>query len=200
MRKMLFILYSVFSCVYASQIITVKFNSTEIPVKLMVKGKVVESLKWQDKTGTHFIIITEDSSNEYCSKGYKSALYARQYTRSDSFSVNWSIQDFGTNDCEKAHYLDSSLLIIDIDNDSIAETRFIYELAHDCCDPVVVKYMLHYKENKVAIRGKVPMSEESKKDYQKNMDPLFEKYPKSIKSFASKDWDTFVKKHYEYQE
>lgn len=198
MKNIILILLTTFLTPHALDLFNItEFDSSEIPSTIRPKGKIVKTAKWHDKSGIHYIIISEYNNKEICTKGFKSEFYARQFTKKDSFVVDWKIQDFSTNQCEKIYYLDTSFAVFDIDNDGIAETRFFYEFGHDCCDPLAVKYMLHYNNNKLAIRGKIPMTEESKNDYIKKIDKAYDKYPEVIKEFAIKDWDNFINNVYD---
>lgn len=173
-------------------------SKKDIPNGVAINGKIVDCIKWKDKIGVHCIVISESTQKEICEPGFKSQLFAFQYSVKDStFIIDWKIQDFGSNECEKVYYLKQTLRIVDIENDGVGESRFFYEFGHDCCDPLIVKYMLHVKDNKLAIRGKIPMQEDDKKLYEKNIDKAFQNYSKIYGDFASKDWDDFIKNHYD---
>jgi hypothetical protein len=93
-------------------------------------------------------------------------------------------------------YLRGTRSVIDVDSDGLLETVFMYKKATDCCDPWVVKLMLHKKYEKLAIRGEVPIIEEDLESYQKNFDPAYEKYDDKIHDFASAQWDRGIRMHW----
>ena len=177
-----------------SNIVIDSLSKNDIPKGVVINGKIIDGIKWKDKIGVHCIIISELTQKEICEPGFKSQLFVLQYSLKDTtFNIDWKIQDFGSNECEKVFYLKQSLHVVDIEKNVICESRFFYEFGHDCCDPVIVKYMLHIKDDKLAIRGKVPMQEDNKKLYEKNIDKAFQNYSNIYESFASKDWDDFIK-------
>jgi len=187
-----------FFCIYAEGIKVDTLRSDSLLKTFNIKGKIVAGLSWHDKIGKHYVIISEYSQKELCETGFKSELYGIQYTQNDTGVVNdWKIKDFGSNECEQVNYIKNSLKIVDVENSGIGSSRFLYEFSHDCCDPVKVKYLLHVVNVKCAIRGQVPMESGSISQYQKNMDKLFESAPVNIKTFASEDWDDFVKSHFD---
>ena len=181
-----------------TKIIVDTLSKKDIPNAVAINGKIVDGIKWKDKIGVHCIAISEVTQKEICEPGFKSQLFALQYSFKDTtITIDWKIQDFGSNECEHVYYLKQSLRIVDIENNGIGEPRFFYEFGHDCCDPLIVKYILHVKDNKLAIRGKIPMHEDDNKLYEKNIDKAFQNYSKIYSDFASKDWDDFVKNHYD---
>lgn len=198
--KMFFLLAIFYHIGYCDspQIVIDTLSKKDIPKAVAINGNIVDGIKWKDKKGVHYIIISEVTQKELCDSAFKSQLFALQYSLNDSaITIDWKIQDFGSNQCEQIFYLKKTLRIIDIENDGIGESRFFYEFGHDCCDPIVVKYMLHVKDKKLAIRGKIPMQEDDQKLYEKNLDKAFQNYDKIYADFALKDWDDFVQNHYE---
>jgi hypothetical protein len=165
--------------------------------RLQIMAEIVDASNWIDKAGNHTMVVCQKFEKELCSPGYKSAIYGYQFTNDkNSARMDWKIQDFSTNACESVQYLKNSLIVKDIDGDSIMETRFCYEFSHDCCDPIKVKYLLHAKKQKYAIRGQVPMESGNSSQTKKDFDTLFASAPPAIKAFASADWDQFIKKRY----
>ncbi len=171
-----------------------------LPPGVPYSGNILEGRKWEEKTGTNVLLITEVESGSFCEKGYKSELRAYKFLQSKSQTTKqWEIKDYGENECSKVNYLPASLTIKDIDGDSVLETIFMYEIGHDCCDPLTVKLMLHVNNTKLPIRGKVPMTEDSG-GYTKQIDKAFDSFPSAVKKFASDHWDSVVKKHYGSEE
>jgi hypothetical protein len=177
---------------------SLEFSKSNLPTHLNYSGNIVKGLKWKDAEGIHYVLITEGENGKICEKGYKSELHAYRYSlKADSANMDWEIKDFGENECSSIHYLESSLILSDVDTNGVAETSFFYELSHDCCDPLVVKYMLHVSGAKLPIRGKIPMIEEDFPKYTKLIDTIYNNYPPVFYKYASTRWDEFIKKHYD---
>jgi len=155
-------------------------------------GKIKESYSWKDKLGVHLIAVIENQNGNFCEPNYSSQIFVYQYLKADSnYKIEWKIKDFVENKCSTVRYLDSSIKIIDIDKDGIAESSFLYGFFHDCCDPIKMKYILHSQGAKLAIRGQVTMTGElSENNY--SLDKAFDKFPKEFKIYASNDWNTYL--------
>jgi len=102
----------------------IKISKEEIPHKLF-KGDIVDGLKWNDKEGSHIIIVVQYKKGKSFEKGWISELYAHKFTVvADSFKQDWKIQEFTPANQAEVRYIDSTLVLFDVNNDSIAESRF----------------------------------------------------------------------------
>lgn len=158
-------------------------------------ANTVKSIVWKDHNGFHFLGIDQIETGKITQAGFTSKLTAYSFLiGSDSIiKESWRIRDFAPNVATRISYLTNTLSISDIDSDGIAETCFLYCISGDCCDPWTVKLILHKNNEKLAIRGEVPLTEEDLDSYQKNFDPAFEKHQIRIRNYASEKWDEGVR-------
>lgn len=169
------------------------FDKSKIPLSIQYKGAIVDGAFYKDNRGEHILIISEYTKGEYFTKNYTSEIFAADYLiLNNAFQQLWKIWDnsnsiFGTIGYEKG-----TLKIFDIDNDGKAESRFFYTTVFEGADPWKLKYMLHYNDIKLVIRGQIPVEEDSTQ-YRKEFDQRFDTCPIIFKELASKEWDKFIK-------
>lgn len=175
-----------------------KFDSLSAK-NLQHKGNLVEGRTYIDKAGKHTIIVCELKQGVYFEEGYRSELYAYSYLHSkDSLpKLEWQIKDFAGAIFGTIGYEKSSLNVFDLDKDGFAETSFFYTTVFEGADPWITKYMLHSKNQKYAIRGKIPVSVDDMERYEKNIDKTYNALPAFFKEYASKEWDRFMKDNFE---
>jgi len=168
-----------------------------LPKGVTIKGRIVESVSWEDKEGMHFLVISEYKQGAFMEPGWKSEIHAAMYLQSsDTLRRIWKIQDFA-KDGEEAKYMRNSLTVHDVDGDGLAETGFYYGIFRDGLDPDNLKYMLHTKGVKLAVRGLIPKDEEDFAKYDKAFDPAFNSCSGIFKDFASTEWDQFVRLNFD---
>lgn len=188
---------SIFYCKASAAFQEIKIETGKIGSQLPVAGTIVEAKKWKDASGTHLFVISEITKGRFCEPDYASELHAYRFTEEKSvFVKKWEIHNYSENACSTVRYLIGTLKLIDIDGNGAAETSFFYENSHDCCDPITVKYILFKDGVPLPITGQVPMIWDDASSYKKDMDKAYEKYPASIKDFASKTWDAIIEEHY----
>jgi len=158
----------------------------------------VEWAVYKDKIGLHFLGIDQIETGKIGYASFKSRLTGYSYLiESDSLhKEEWRIIDFSPNIITRISYLQNTLSIVDLDSDGFAETSFLYCISGDCCDPWTVKLMMHKNNQKLAIRGKVPISEEDIDSYEINIDLSFNGYSKDIQQFALKEWQKAIRLHW----
>ncbi len=161
-------------------------------------NNTVECIVWKDMKGLHFLGIDQIEKGNIGQPGFSSKFTAYSYELASNSikKESWRIRDFSPNAVNRISYLQNTLIVTDVDSDGIAETCFLYCISGDCCDPWTVKLMLHKNYEKLAIRGEVPIIEEDIESYQKNFDPIYEKYEKRIRDFASEQWDKGIRMHW----
>lgn len=164
----------------------------EVPQNIQYKGKPVDVREINDAEGTHVVVLSKVEDKTMGERGYKSEIFAYKYTYiNGEYKKNWEIKEFNPSVLVTVNFLDP-LQIADIDKDGIAETLFVYAIAPDGLDPITLKLMLHYKDNKYAIRGEIPQQDSD--EYKKKVDPSFDHLPVPVKAYALKFWDRTVKK------
>ncbi|KIC92893.1 M949_RS01915 family surface polysaccharide biosynthesis protein [Flavihumibacter solisilvae] len=190
-----------------SQFVLSKFNPDTLGKKSIISGQPIYTIKWKDKLGDNFIILTEGKEvnvdpmkapatmNDDDVHKNKS-LYAFHLVNGDS--VLWKLTDF-----EKlcpfdviAEFRDGSTRITDIDKNGIAETWIMYSTtcASDV-SPRTLKLILHQGSNKYAIRGtSQPSTSMEDKEYGGKFVPdhSFQTLPKSFLKYAQELWSQYL--------
>ncbi|MEM9917228.1 MAG: hypothetical protein AAF990_03990 [Bacteroidota bacterium] len=183
------------------------FDKREMPFK----GQLIKTIHWTDQNGQNTLILSQKEVSDQEEPSLRKAeIFAEQYVqKDDEIRLLWDIHDWVDQcDCDcDVHLVDSSLLVLDIDKDGIAESTFMY-LLNDRCDasPVSTKLMMHSGAKKLVIRGLsqqylMPTADELEgtgivvdKEMFKKIDPAFEKVDHRIGQFASRYWDQYIQK------
>jgi len=177
-KRVLLICLVVFSmqCVSA-QLYVKKITAEKIPVPYA--GKVLEAYEYSDAAGLHYYLATDVKTNKMDS------LFVRCYTKTDTgFRQDWQIRDFSPYGIT----YETWLRITDIDKDGIYETVFAYRVEGDVLKhgDLVIKLILHYKNQKFAIRNWTHYGNDENK---LTMDQSFNTLPKQVKAFAVNLWN-----------
>jgi hypothetical protein len=156
-----------------------------------VKGDIYISKCWTDKEGQSCLVIWgRGNKNE----SDQSELYAAKFHKEGSnYFKAWQIKEFTQGEMKWFYADTTSLRILDLNNDSIAETRFFYFVLVDGQDPSVQKYLLHVGNKKYAIRGLIPKVEPCLELYKKTPGSNFSELPLAMRSFADSEWDAYTK-------
>lgn len=163
-------------------------NMDTIPSQIKYEGEVVDAKIWKDKSGEHYIFVTEKKQGEYLTESWLSKLNAYRYTKADTgFILGWQVRDNASISPE-INYLSKSLTVKDIDNDGEAESWFFYSINEDGADPMPLKMILYSKGKKLAIRGTIPRSITDLNLYKKTIHA--KGINKTIEDYASKEWDS----------
>jgi hypothetical protein len=180
--------------VIGSEFQIISIDSLDSDYDHLKNNNTVKCALWQDKNGLNFIGIDLITQGNIGENGFSSKLTGYAYLVNDtSHTEMWRIKDWAPDPLSAIHYMENSLKIEDVDNDSIAESCFMYYVSSDCCDPWKTKLMLHKNGKKYAVRGQVPVHSEWLDDYRKIFDPSYDSIGKEIKDFASLQWDKCVK-------
>jgi hypothetical protein len=175
-----------------------KFNKNDLPSSVKYQGKIVEGAYWTDKNGDNILIITQTGIKNVNADEREQYIYAYHYINyDDGYSKLWNITDFVRSYCDvDASYIPNSLEIVDLDNDDIAESLFLYKL-DDRCDvsPLPIKLMMHSGDKKLVIRGTIGVDAGGgyKVKGEKYFDAAFNNVPAKFKEYASDKWDKYVK-------
>lgn len=182
--------------VSTSSLTNIEYGISKLPPTLKgYKGEIIAMAKWEDKLGANVLFVTE--TKEISDGGNLSKeLYAYHYTITDKENgLIWKINDF-IKDCPvdvTLSYIPKSLSITDLDNNSIAESTFLYRMAcKGDVSPDDMKLMMHEGETKYAIRGqmKLKMNNETYGGEMK-VDESFNKAPKEFVEYAKERWGKF---------
>jgi len=169
-------------------------NKTFVDSLEEIKGEILDSKCWKDKQSNSCIIIWGSNNKGGNEKAVHSEINAAQFSNAGlGFKKVWQIHDFSDRQLQWVSLDSNSLKIIDIDGDGIAESRFFYSIVQDGLDPYQLKYMLHVKDKKFAIRGIIPMDEDNISKYAMTPDASLSTLSPTLKDYAVADWNKKVK-------
>lgn len=115
----------------------------------------------------------------------------------DSLELQWEIKEFNQNVFSGPAYAAKTLEVMDLDQDGVAETAFMYTIDTDGAGPCGVKLLLHVHGKKYAIRGQLAgMDYDRGKVEEKHIDPAFKEIDPMFREFASKKWDAYEREFY----
>lgn len=170
------------------------FDKQDIPKACAYEGEIIAGVKWRDKRGLNYMLISGFDEGDFFSETWKSKLFAYAYQIQDGETqLSWKIKDFNPNVFSAVQLAKKTVQVVDVDKDGIGEPSFLYSIEPDGLDPATLKLMCFYKDKKAAIRGQLPRQEDDfEKYYQKNIDPTTKNLPRSVQQHLSKLWDDFV--------
>ena len=168
----------------------VKENAIEVPNGLEYKGKFLDAIKYDDKNGTNYVIISEVKSGEYGKEGYSDVLFGCCFSgEGQNFKKLWEIQE-ASGIVSEIDYIKGSLKAVDIDNDGVFENIFLYQKSGDGASAIPLKLMLHSGAKKYPIRGEYCSEKEVCGDYSKmRVGDEFNTAPSGFKSYAVNYWN-----------
>jgi len=130
-----------------------------VPAALKRSGRVVQALRYTDRTGTYTVLATEsgpaaDSAAE-SSDGQRADLYAYHYPTTGA-APTWQVHDF-VADCPldlEARFLPKALTATDLDQDGTAEVWLVYRTTcRGDVSPSTQKIIMYEGPRKYAVRG-----------------------------------------------
>lgn len=160
-----------------------------IPFEVKYNGTYVDALRWADKNGTNYLIISEEKRGEYGKKGYSDILFGCSYNNvTGYYEKKWEIKE-AADLVSEIKYIKASLKASDLDNDGVFENWFLYKKIGDGSAPIPLKLIMHSGTNKLPIRGEYCDDKVACGDYKKfTVVQELEKVPPSLKSFAIDEW------------
>jgi len=175
----------------------IEYGISKLPKALKdYEGNIVAMAKWDDKLGANVLFITETDVKG--SDMRHKELYGYHYLLTDKENkLVWKINDF-IKDCPvdiTLNYIENSISITDLDNNSVAESSFLYRMScKGDVSPDDMKLIMHEGETKYAIRGgmKLQIGNEKPIGGEMKTDALFDKAPKEFLIYAKDQWDKYV--------
>jgi hypothetical protein len=175
----------------------ITYNVAIDPTLMPYRGEIKKTARWRDNNGINTLILSGVYASTLLNKA---EFFAYNYVEKNSrVKLLWQVKDEIMGDCDSDIYLaPNTLEVLDINQDGIAESVFMYILSDNCdATPVKTKLMMHSGEKELIIRGLtrvflLPIPEveaESKK-----IDPAFKTVDPLIKAYASQKWDEYVRK------
>jgi hypothetical protein len=167
-------------------------NSLTLPIE----GKIKEGKIWIETGDTNVAVITEVESGNPCDSKYIHRLLGYRFAKKKTqWATLWKIRDQATG-CLELQYFDSTLQVIDVDGNGIAETVFFYSFFGDGTDPQNLKMIFHFNGSKMPIRGLIPRTEEDSSAYEVKPDPKLKAAPLVAQRFAMVTWKGFLSKNF----
>ncbi|HET9503059.1 MAG TPA: hypothetical protein VFO93_05940 [Hymenobacter sp.] len=130
-----------------------------VPANLKRSGRVVQALRYTDRTGTYTVLATEIGPRPdpaaQSSEGQRADLYAYQYPATGA-APTWQVHDFA-DDCPldlEARFLSKALTVTDLDQDGTAEVWLVYRTTcRGDVSPSTQKIIMYEGPRKYAVRG-----------------------------------------------
>jgi len=130
-----------------------------VPATLKRSGRVVQALRYTDRTGTYTVLATESGPAAdpaaQSSDGQRADLYAYQYPATGA-APTWQVHDF-VSDCPldlEASFLPKALTVTDLDQDGTAEVWLVYRTTcRGDVSPSTQKIIMYEGARKYAVRG-----------------------------------------------
>jgi hypothetical protein len=132
---------------------------TAVPAALQRSGRVVQALRYTDRTGTYTVLATEIAPRPdpaaQSSAGQRADLYAYHYPATGP-APTWQVHDFA-NDCPldlEARFPPKALTVTDLDQDGTAEVWLVYRTTcRGDVSPSTQKIIMYEGPRKYAVRG-----------------------------------------------
>lgn len=168
------------------------------------EGEIKNAVKWTDKLGENFVILTE--TGKYLNKkmkhetdGLDAELFAYHYIVShDSIKQTWKVYD-NITDCPvdiETSFIKNTFQVTDFNNDGIAEIWLMYKtVCRGDVSPCDMKIIMYQGQQKFAMRGQNRVYNETQENGKKHyiggeyqFDQTFKTGPKEFREFAKKLW------------
>jgi hypothetical protein len=130
-----------------------------VPAALKRSGRVVQALRYTDRTGTYTVLATQSGPAPdpaaQASDGQRADLYAYHYPAS-GLTPTWQLHDFEA-DCPldiAAEFRPKGLSVTDLDQNGTAEVWLVYRTTcRGDVSPSTQKIIMHEGPRKYAVRG-----------------------------------------------
>jgi len=130
-----------------------------VPATLKHSGRVVQALRYTDRTGTYTVLATQSGPaadpGAPSTDGQRADLYAYQYPATGP-APTWQVHDF-VDACPldlEARFRPNGLTITDLDQDGTAEVWLVYRtVCRGDVSPSTQKIIMYEGPRKYAVRG-----------------------------------------------
>ena len=130
-----------------------------VPATLKHSGRVVQALRYTDRTGTYTVLATQSGPAAdpaaQSSDGRRADLYAYQYSAA-GVAPSWQVHDFEA-DCPvdiEAQFRPKGVTVTDLDHNGTAEVWLVYRTTcRGDISPSTQKIIMHEGTRKYAVRG-----------------------------------------------
>ena len=197
-----FIIIYCHSFMLTAQPALTKIAKAGLAKDLKYLGNFIDAIQWQDSLGENIVIRSHSgiyqTQADVDSGTNSAALFAYRYLiKNDSVELGWKMTDF-VKACEldiTCNYLEDSLLITDLDKDSIAEVWLIYQKAcRGDVSPAEMKVLMYEGSKKYAMRGvrRIQISKSEVIGGEYNFDNAFRTGDPLFRQYAKKLWKQYL--------
>ncbi len=175
-----------------------------VPAAMKYHGPFTDAIRYQDKEGTHVVIITQDVTAQPADDDesvYTGILHAWSYLQSgNSVQLSWQLND-NAGPCGgdvDVKFRPGSLSVTDLDHNGLAEVWLVYRVScHGFQTPSPMKVIMHEGAQKYAMRGttklKLKVTPVQYKGGDYVFDEVFNAAPQTFRDYAKglwvKNWD-----------
>jgi hypothetical protein len=154
-RPLLF--YSLLALPARAQLRVSPLALAAVPPTLKHAGRVVQALRYTDRTGTYTVLATQTKS---AGDAPRADLYAYQYPATAAIPT-WQVHDF-VDDCPldlQARFRPKGVTVTDLDQDGTAEVWLVYRtVCRGDVSPSTQKIIMYEGGRKYALRGTSSMT------------------------------------------
>ncbi|WP_258101693.1 M949_RS01915 family surface polysaccharide biosynthesis protein [Marinoscillum pacificum] len=159
----------------------------DLKAKLNINYSIYRAYEYQDKLGTHYLILTENQDANGLKPDYNDSIKAFCLSRNGSdLQLDWQLRDFifaesETNPIEYSIWFWTKYLsLTDLDNDGIIDPVIIYGTSGmNGTDDGRIKILTYYKGEKRAIRHQNGVHDSERNT---QVDKLFYQLPNSART------------------
>lgn len=143
-----------------AQLRTSPLAPASVPATLKHAGRVVQALRYTDRTGTYTVLATQsnpaaDPAAKDTDDAQRADLYAYQYPATGT-APTWQVHDF-VADCPldlQARFRPRGLTVTDLNQDGTAEVWLVYRtVCRGDVSPSTQKIIMYEGPRKYAVRG-----------------------------------------------
>lgn len=139
-----------------AQVRTTALAPAAVPAALKRTGRVVQALRYTDRTGTYTVLATQSGPTaDPAGEGQRADLYAYHYPAAGT-APSWQVHDF-VADCPldlQAAFRPRGLAVTDLDQDGTAEVWLVYRtVCRGDVSPSIQKIIMYEGPRKYAVRG-----------------------------------------------
>ncbi|HEX8326686.1 MAG TPA: hypothetical protein VF629_04035 [Hymenobacter sp.] len=172
-----------------------------VPATLKRSGRVVQALRYTDRTGTYTVLATESGPGPdpapQSSDGQRADLYAYQYPATGAVP-SWQVHDF-VADCPldlEARFLPKGLAVTDLDGNGTAEVWLVYRtVCRGDVGPSTQKIIMREGLRKYAVRGtsRIALGGGQAEGGTYTFDAALQAAPAAFRQHAARLWQQHVR-------
>jgi len=170
--------------------------ASAVPAALKRSGRVVQALRYTDRTGTYIVLATQsgpapDPAAPDTDDAQRADLYAYHYPATGG-AASWQVHDF-VKECPvdiAAEFRPKGLTVTDLDQNGTAEVWLVYRtVCRGDISPSVQKIIMYEGPRKYAVRGTTRVTLEGGEQADAyTLDAAWKAAPATFRQHALKLW------------